>query len=42
MMGSSDILFKFLSMKRTFTGLPAHIGVTVFFQFYQIDDYSND
>lgn len=29
-------------MKRTFTGLPAHSGIAVAFQFYQIDDYAND
>jgi hypothetical protein len=29
-------------MKRTFTGLPPHTGVTLFFDFYQIDDYAND
>lgn len=34
--------FKFLSMKKTFTGLPSHTGVTVFFDFYQIDDYAED
>jgi hypothetical protein len=41
-LGSSDIKFKFLKMKRTFTGLPSHSGVAVAFQFYQIDDYAND
>lgn len=29
-------------MKKTFTGLPSHTGVAVFFDFYQIDDYAND
>lgn len=29
--------------RRTFTGLPAHTGVTLTFHYYQIDDYpSND
>jgi hypothetical protein len=38
MLGSSDIRFKFLSMNRTFTGLPSHSGVVLLFYFYQIDD----
>jgi len=41
-LGSSDNKFKFLSMKRTITGLPPHSGVILFFHFYQIDDYSPD
>jgi hypothetical protein len=40
--GSSDIKFKFLKMKRTFKNLPSHTGVAVAFQFYQIDDYAED
>lgn len=40
--GSSEIKFKFLRMKRTFKNLPAHTGVAVAFQFYQIDDYAED
>lgn len=29
-------------MKRTFNDLPAHTGVVVVFEFYQIDDYAED
>jgi hypothetical protein len=41
-LGSSDIKFKFLRMKRTYRNLPTHSGVAVAFQFYQIDDYADD
>lgn len=42
MLGSSDIRFKFLSMNRTFTGLPSHTGVVLLFYFYQIDELDPD
>lgn len=41
-LGNSQIKYKFLIMNRTFTGLPAHTGVALMFDFYQIDDYAND
>jgi hypothetical protein len=41
-LGSSQLKFKFLTMKRTYTGLPSHQGIALFFNFYQIDDYVQD
>jgi hypothetical protein len=39
-LGTSSLKFKFLSMNRTYTNLPAHNGIALFFNFYQIDDYA--
>jgi len=36
--GSSTIQYKFLTMSRSFTNLPKHTGVAVYFTFWQIDD----
>ncbi len=41
-MGSEEIKYKFLTMKREFTNLPAHRGIKLYFHMYQIDAYTND
>jgi hypothetical protein len=39
-LGSSTIQFKFLTMRRQYTGLPSHAGVVLYFTLFQIDgDY---
>jgi hypothetical protein len=40
-LGSTEIVYRSLWMKRTFTSLPKHRGAKVHFHFYQIDDYDD-
>jgi hypothetical protein len=41
-LGSEEIKYKFLTMKREFTNLPAHRGIKLYFHMYQIDAYTNE
>lgn len=41
-LGSEEIKYKFLTMKREFTNLPPHRGIKLYFHFYQIDTYTNE
>lgn len=39
--GSTEVVYKFLTMTRMFTNLPKHTSVGLRFNFFQIDNYEN-
>jgi hypothetical protein len=41
-LGSSANKFNFLNVTKRITGIPAHTGIVILFNFFQIDDYVRD